>query len=200
MTLLAVNGGPWRGRGGNRAVTVPQRAPHTAPGSDQPLVAGPCTASNKERPGRRGARNRSAPRTLALTHITGRGPHPWLPGETHRTGTSRKRSLHDTAPYQIPKEGAQVCSAPHTQAQGPAADTRPPHLPPPGTICTGNTAPRGAHATPTFTHPTLLDVRGQRNDPHERLGRHNIPRDPSHASLESAGRKAPCGGFSDKWG
>ena len=44
MTLLAVNGGPWRGGGGNRALTVSERAPYTAPGSDQPLVAWPCTS------------------------------------------------------------------------------------------------------------------------------------------------------------
>lgn len=36
--------GPWQGGGGNRAITVPERAPHTAPGSSQPLVAGPCTS------------------------------------------------------------------------------------------------------------------------------------------------------------
>lgn len=96
VTLLAVNGGPWRGGGGNRAVPVPKRAPHTAPGSDQPLVAGPCTASNRERPG--GQQTRTGPPHAHWPSLAPRAAPP-LPGETHRTGSSRKCSLHDTAPY-----------------------------------------------------------------------------------------------------
>lgn len=85
-----VNGGPWRGGGGNRALTVPRGLPTRlpAPGSDRPLVAWPCTSLRQ---------GRASPR--ADKEVVG----PGQPGPHSHTG------VLDETPEQSPK-GTQAVS------------------------------------------------------------------------------------------
>lgn len=89
----------------NRAVTVPKRAPHTAPGSDRPSWQGLAQASDKEKPGQGWIRRGMAQHRLAVTlqdlgqthgsqmRLTG-----WGPEETQPPRHSSPN----------PKEGAQI--------------------------------------------------------------------------------------------
>lgn len=107
VTLLAVNGGPWRGGGGNRAVTVPQRAPHTAPAPTSPSWRG--LAQLPTGRGQAGGRQETGQPCTDRPSLT---PRTWAAHPTPRgdpqVGVLRKFSFHATAPSQIPKEGAQI--------------------------------------------------------------------------------------------
>ena len=80
VTLLAGNGGPpRRGGRGNRAVPVPESAPHSAPGSDWPLVPGPCTSLRQGQAGPKVDKEKCSP---AQT-----GPHRRQDSETCTHGS-----------------------------------------------------------------------------------------------------------------
>lgn len=129
MTLLAVNGGPWRGRGGNRAVTVPKRAPHMAPGSNRPFMAWPCTSLRQ---------GKASPRVKANGRSRADCPSLTLQNSGHTEGSSmrpteqspRGKTASTIASCQIPKEGTKIPHAPPTHRHElPLAETRPPsHL------------------------------------------------------------------------
>lgn len=49
VTLLGVNGAPGKAEEETEPSLCPKRAPHAAPGSNQPLVVGPCTSLQQEK-------------------------------------------------------------------------------------------------------------------------------------------------------
>lgn len=208
MTLFAVNGGPGRGGGGNRAVTVPKRAPHTAPTS--PWCQGLARASDRDRPGDSGqgkaqpsADRPSLPAGPRLARPDGNW-HTRVLGKTQQDGSSGETQPPRHNPSPSPKgRGPESLCTPHTGRSPPGRPGSPSH---PDHMCrrqqislrSSFRLTERVTSEPGMHSANLPGVSGPRNNPLKSLGHYNALKDTNHSYLKSASIKISRGGLSDR--